>query len=82
MRMQQKWCITSQQFTDSLNKIKAAFIQHIRVVQFLQGPKKLSIKNFCSDLFTSSIHNFECIWIQYICKLCLVYHLIDLGASR
>ena len=25
---------------------------------------------------------FEFIWIQYICKFCLVYHLKDLGASR
>ena len=25
---------------------------------------------------------FEFIWIQHVCKFCLVYHLIDLDASR
>ena len=45
-------------------------------------PKKVSIKNFYSDLFTDSFHIFEFIWIHSICKFCLVYHLIDLDISK
>ena len=46
----------------------------------LQGvPKKVSIKDFYSLLqFTV----FDFIWIQYVRKFCLVYHLIDLDVSR
>ena len=44
--------------------------------------------NFLLKLFTRIISvgdsnsDFEFIWIQYICKFCLVYHLIDLDATR
>ena len=59
------------------------FLTGRKNIILLQGvPKKVSIKNFYSDLFTASINNFEFIWTQYICKFCLVYHLIDLDASR
>ena len=44
--------------------------------------KKVSTKNFLSELLTTSIHSFEFIWIQNIRKFCLVYHLKDLGSSR
>ena len=40
----------------------------------------VSIKNSYSDLFTASIHSFEFMWIQYICKFYLVYHLTELDA--
>ena len=42
---------------------------------------KVLIKTF---ILTSSLLQFtvfEFIWIQYVCKFCLVYHLINLDAS-
>ena len=45
--------------------------------------KKVSMKNFLGGAaqgFNSQF--FEVIWIQYICKFCSVYHLIDLDAPR
>ena len=32
-------------------------------------------------MLKASIYRFEFIWIQYICKFCLVYHLKNLDAS-
>ena len=50
-----------------------------RVSQKKGIDKKLLFGASCSRLqFTV----FEFIWIQYICKLCLVHHLKDLDASR
>ena len=47
---------------------------HIPLQFHVQGiPKKESVKNFYSDLFTASIHSFSIIF--------LLYHLIDLDAS-
>ena len=44
-----------------------------------KGIHKKTFNRTCSRLqFTV----FEFIWIQYICKFCLVYHLIDLDASK
>ena len=50
----------------------------------LQGvPKKVSTKKLlfgAAHYLNSEI--FEFIWIQYICRFCLVYHLKGFGASR
>ena len=44
---------------------------------------QVSIKNFYFDLLTASIHSFLFSSLDsLICKLCLVYHLIELDASR
>ena len=43
-------------------------------------------KGIDKKLLVGAAHDFnsvfEFIWIQYICKFCLAYHLKDLGASR
>ena len=44
-------------------------------------------KGIDQKLSVGAAHDFnsqflEFIWIQYICKFCLVYHLKDLGTSR
>ena len=44
--------------------------------------KNVSIKTFSRSCSRLQFTVFEYIWIQYICKFCLVYHLKDLGASR
>ena len=41
--------------------------------------KKVSIKTLILTYSLLQFTGFEFIWIQYICKFCFVYHLIDLG---
>ena len=48
----------------------------------VSSQKKVSIKTFIQGCSRPQYKFFEFIWIQYICKFCLVYHLKDLDASR
>ena len=54
----------------------------ISSVVYRVSQKKVSIKTFSWSCSRLQFSVFEFIWIQYICKFCLVYHLKDLGASR
>ena len=57
--------------------------QHIYSVLLYRVPhKKVSIKNFYSELLKAQFTVFKFIWIQYICKFCLVYNLKNLDSSR
>ena len=54
-----------------------------RKAKLYQGvPKKVSIKTFIRSYSRLQFTVFGFIWIQYICKFCLVFHLKDLDASR
>ena len=45
-------------------------------------PIKKVLKTFIRSCSRPQFTVFEFIWIQYICKFCLVYHLKNLDTSR
>ena len=53
-------------------------------MSFLKGKftQKASYSEIKEPTNTVQFTVFEFIWIQYICKFCLVYHLIDLDTPR
>ena len=65
-----------------MNRSRRLIFEVLNIYIYWVSQKKVSIKTFIRSCSLLHFRVFEFIWIQYICKFCLVYHLKDLGASR